>query len=65
MLSQSLMLTSPRQLQWVARELPPVGPRDLLVETRTGAVSIGSELPHYRGTSRNSAPATYPRMTVY
>jgi alcohol dehydrogenase len=65
MLSRSLLLAAPRQLQWVARELPPLGPHDLLIETRAGAISIGSELPHYRGTSRNSAPATYPRMTGY
>lgn len=65
MRAQSLLLVAPRRLVWTTAELPSLGARDLLVETRVGAVSIGTELPLYRGDSRNSAPATYPRMTGY
>ena len=41
-------------LRWVTQDLPPLGPRDLLIETRSGAISLGTELPHYLGTSRNA-----------
>jgi alcohol dehydrogenase len=61
----SLLLTAPRELRWVAEPLPPLGPDDILVATRTGAISLGTELPHYRGDSRGSHPDTYPRMTCY
>lgn len=65
MQSHALVVTAPRTLQWVEEELPPVGPNDVLVETSSGAISIGAELPEYRGDARSNAPATYPRMTGY
>ena len=36
-----------------------------MVQTQTGAISIGSELPVYCGTSRASHPVQYPRTTGY
>ncbi len=36
----------------------------MLVETLAGAISIGTELPHYLGTSRGLGPH-YPAMTGY
>ncbi len=62
---ESLLLIAPEQLAWVAEDLPPIGERDVLVETRAGAISIGTELPLYRGVSRSGEPAHYPRMTGY
>jgi alcohol dehydrogenase len=62
---RSLMLTAPRQLAWIEEPLPALGAHDVLIETRAGAVSIGSELPLYLGKARSSKPATYPRMTGY
>jgi alcohol dehydrogenase len=62
---RSLLLTAPRDLRWVSEPLPPLGPDDILVATRSGAISLGTELPHYRGDSRGSRPDTYPRMTGY
>lgn len=62
---RSLVLTGPRQLAWVEEQLPPVGPPDILVATRLGAISIGTEVPLYRGDSRGSSPIAYPRMTGY
>ena len=62
---RSLLLTAPRTLRWVEEPLPPVGPDEVLVATRTGALSLGTELPRYRGDSRGSRPDTYPRMTGY
>lgn len=65
MTGRALLLIAPRQLRWVEEVLPPIGPHDLLVETRVGAVSLGAELPQYRGDARSSAPLSYPRMTGY
>lgn len=62
---RSLLLTAPRALRWVEEPLPPVGPDEVLVATRTGAISLGTELAHVRGDSRGSRPDTYPRMTGY
>ncbi len=63
--AQKLLLTSPKCLQWLPAVLPPLGAHDVLVQTRTGAISIGSELPLYCGTARASKPTRYPRMTGY
>jgi alcohol dehydrogenase len=63
--TKSLYLTSQRQLQWVTEELPPLSAHDVLVRTTTGAISIGSELPLYGGTSCANNPIQYPRMTGY
>lgn len=64
-IARSLLLVGPGDVRWTERALPPLGPRDLLVETRAGAISLGTEVPHYRGTSRNVDPPTYPAMTGY
>ena len=62
---QSLLLTAPRQLEWVVEDLPPLQPHEVLIRTTTGAISIGSELPIYSGTARSTEPTRYPRMTGY
>jgi alcohol dehydrogenase len=62
---RSLLLTAPRRLAWVAEELPAPGPHEILVETTAGAVSVGTELPQYRGTEREIVARGYPRMTGY
>lgn len=58
------MLTAPYTLEWVEEPLPRLGPRDVLVHTSAGAVSIGTELPLFRGAARGHE-ASYPRMTGY
>lgn len=60
-----LLLSAPYQLDWVEHSLPVLGPNDLLLQTRCGAISIGTELPLYKGTSRGARPAAYPLMTGY
>jgi len=65
MQSRSLLLTAPRQLEWVTENLPPLQSNVVLVQTSAGAISIGAELPQYRGTARSSETARYPRMTGY
>jgi alcohol dehydrogenase len=62
---QSLLLTAPRQLEWVIEDLAPLQPHEVLIQTTTGAISIGSELPIYCGTARSIEPIRYPRMTGY
>jgi alcohol dehydrogenase len=62
---QSLLLAAPRQLEWVIEDLPPLQPHEILIQTTTGAISIGSELPVYCGTARSNEPIRYPRMTGY
>ncbi len=62
--SQSLLLTAPERVEWVEQDLPVLGSHDLLVETRAGAISIGTELPQYRGVARGGR-TSYPRMTGY
>jgi alcohol dehydrogenase len=63
--THSLLLTAPGQLEWIFEDLSPLQPHDVLIQTTTGAISIGSELPMYRGTARSTEPIRYPRMTGY
>lgn len=65
MLRRSLMLVGPRQLAWVEEELPPLGRDDVLLRTRLGAISIGTEMPLYLGQHRGTQPPVYPIMTGY
>lgn len=62
---RSLQLVAPQQLSWTTETSPPLGPHDLLLKTLTSAISIGTEVPHYRGDSRGIAPPHYPQMTGY
>ena len=64
MRASSMMLTDPCQFEWVEAELPSSGTGQLLVETIAGAISIGTELPHYLGTSRG-VDLQLPVMTGY
>jgi alcohol dehydrogenase len=65
MYRHSLLLNAPRQLEWVIEDLPPLQPHEVLIQTTSGAISIGSELPLYCGTARSDEPIRYPRMTGY
>ena len=63
--NNSLLLIAPKHLEWIAEEIPPLQPDEVLIQTKAGAISIGSELPLYCGTARSARPAFYPRMTGY
>jgi alcohol dehydrogenase len=65
MQSRSLLLTAPRQLAWVIENFPSLRSNEVLIQTSTGAISIGAELPQYRGTARSIEPLHYPHMTGY
>lgn len=65
MKSRSLLLTAPGTLAWSEEALSAPGPGEVALETRTGAMSLGSELPLYLGTAQRSAAPRYPYMTGY
>ena len=56
---------APRRLEWVTEDLPPPRSGEVLVRTEAGSISVGSELPLYRGDARIGEPAPYPLMTGY
>jgi alcohol dehydrogenase len=61
----SLYLTEARVLTFTEECLPELAADEVLVRTLYSAISIGTELPLYLGTSRSSKGATYPKMTGY
>jgi alcohol dehydrogenase len=62
---RSLLLTAPYQVQWVDEELPSPQPDEILVQTTSGAISIGTELPQFCGTARKGYVPRYPHMMGY
>lgn len=65
MKASSLLLTAPYRLAWEEQDLPDPQGNQVLVRTRAGAVSIGTELALYRGVSRAASLPLYPLMTGY
>lgn len=65
MQAHSLLLTAPHKLAWITETLPALQPNEVLVQTIAGAISIGTELPHYLGISRQTHMPHYPYMTGY
>ncbi len=64
-ISRSLSLAAPRHLAWVDAEIGRPGPGEVFLRTEASAVSVGSELPVYRGDQRHLEPVVYPAMTGY
>jgi alcohol dehydrogenase len=64
MVSCSLLLTVPRQLTWLEENLPEPTAHEILIKTDYTAVSLGTELPFYLGSSRHFNHS-YPVMTGY
>jgi len=44
---RSLLLTAPKRLEWITEDLPALQPGEVLIQTTSGAISIGTELPQY------------------
>lgn len=65
MQTHSLLLMAPRQLAWITETLPHLKADEILVQTKAGAISIGTELPQYLGTARSTTLPHYPKMTGY
>ena len=64
MLQRSLLLLAPKILRWETQKLPKPAGNEVLVRTLYGAVSVGTEVPLYAGTSRGGV-TEYPKMTGY
>lgn len=62
---QSLLLVAPKRLVWHEETLPPPKSNEVSVVTAAGAISIGTEVPQYCGTSRPGYAPAYPKMTGY
>lgn len=45
--------------------MPALRSGEVLVRTEAGSISVGSELPLYRGEARSGSPVRYPLMTGY
>ena len=58
-------MTATRRVEWVTEELPALRSGEVLVRTEAGSISVGSELPLYRGDAGSGSPARYPLMTGY
>ncbi len=65
MRSRSLLLFGPGRLQWVENAIPILGEDEILVRTEYGSISMGTELPQYRGDDQTGLERAYPRMTGY
>ncbi len=63
--ASSLLLYGPRDLRWLPEDLPPVRAGMVRLTTLAGGISVGTELPLYRGDAREAAPRLYPLMTGY
>lgn len=64
-MAKSLLLQEANQQAWIDTPLPALEPDDLRLRTRTGAISLGTEIPLYEGKSRGSHTRAYPFMTGY
>lgn len=64
-ITENLFLTAAKSLTWITEELPAPGAHDVVVQTQTSAISIGSELPRYCGTARTDRPVYYPESMGY
>lgn len=62
---RSLLLVEAESLQWREEALREPPSNEVRVRTLYGAISVGTEAPLYRGTSRGSEPSSYPKMTGY
>lgn len=63
--TKSLRLMQSRQLEWHEHDLPPLDDHEVLIKTMACAVSIGSEIPVYRGDSLTTRSTVYPRQMGY
>lgn len=63
--AHSLYLTAPGRMAWAKEDLPEPGPGEVLVRTVAGAISIGTEMPQYRGAERAGYERPFPFMTGY
>jgi 2-desacetyl-2-hydroxyethyl bacteriochlorophyllide A dehydrogenase len=61
--AKTFFLVAPRRIVCPEEQIPLLGAADILVRTDASAVSVGTELAHYRG--RTSANREYPFVPGY
>ncbi|MEB9506941.1 alcohol dehydrogenase catalytic domain-containing protein [Bacillus anthracis] len=60
-----LVLEGPRRLKWETREIKFIQDDEIIVKTIAGAISIGAELPQFKGSDVTDMNPIYPRKTGY
>ncbi|MEC0902761.1 MULTISPECIES: zinc-binding dehydrogenase [Bacillus] len=60
-----LVLEGPRRLKWETREIKFIQDDEIIVKTIAGAISIGAELPQFKGSDVTDTHPFYPRKTGY
>jgi alcohol dehydrogenase len=63
--ARSLLLAAPYQFIWRTETLAQPEADQILVSSRTGAISMGTELALYRNTTAHTHPLRYPLMPGY
>lgn len=63
--AKSLRLIESRQLEWHVHDLPSLSNHEILIKTVSCAISIGSEVPVYRGDSIVNSSSKYPKQMGY
>ncbi len=63
--AHALLLTAPHTTAWLEHPIASPQKDQVLVRTLYSAMSLGTELALYKGTSRNPSNVTYPKMTGY
>lgn len=65
MIQRSLELTGKRQMEWCEKEVPELAKDEVLIGTIATAISIGAELPQFRGQDPTDPVPDYPRKVGY
>ncbi|GMR66418.1 alcohol dehydrogenase catalytic domain-containing protein [Bacillus cereus] len=60
-----LVLEGPKRLKWETREIKFIQDDEIIVKTIAGAISIGAELPQFKGSDVTDMTPIYPSKTGY
>ncbi|MGH0924450.1 zinc-dependent alcohol dehydrogenase [Bacillus pacificus] len=60
-----LVLEGPKYLKWKTCRVKSIQDDEIIVKTIAGAISIGAELPQYKGSDVTDTNPFYPRKTGY
>ncbi len=60
-----LVLEGPKYLKWKTCKIKSIQDDEIIVKTIAGAISIGAELPQFKGSDVTDMNPIYPRKTGY
>ncbi len=60
-----LILEGPKYLKWKTCKIKSIQDDEIIVKTIAGAISIGAELPQFKGSDVTDTHPFYPRKTGY